>query len=114
MRPPPGPRRGDGSAAPVAATVVYSEQALDDIERALASMRAEDAQLVRASALAIRTAVEGLAAHPFVGPLIEGDLRELVISYGRTGYIAMYRYHVQSDEVRLLALRHQRVVGYVP
>ena len=96
------------------ATVVYSAQALDDIEPALESLRAENAQLAHASAVAIKTAVEGLAAHPLVGRRIEGEVRELIISYGRTGYVALYRYHVQSDEVRLLALRYQRDVGCFP
>lgn len=44
----------------------------------------------------------------------EGDLRELVISCGRTGYIALYRFVVARDEVRILALRHQREIGFVP
>ncbi len=37
---------------------------------------------------AIQSAVDNLAAHPLVGRRIEGDLRELVISFGATGYIA--------------------------
>jgi plasmid stabilization system protein ParE len=45
---------------------------------------------------------------------VEGDLRELVISFGETGYIALYRFVVQKDEVRVLALRHQREIGYLP
>jgi plasmid stabilization system protein ParE len=94
--------------------VVYSAQAVDDVAHALETVRMEEAQLAEGAALVIRTAVEGLAAHPFVGRRIEGDLRELIISYGRTGYVAMYRYHVQRDEVCLLALRHQREVGYLP
>ena len=38
----------------------------------------------------------------------------VVISYGQTGYIAMYRFVVRLDEVRILALRHQRELGYLP
>jgi plasmid stabilization system protein ParE len=98
----------------VAATVVYSAQALDDIERALESLSVADGQLAQDSALAIRTAVEALAPHPLIGRRIEGDLRELIISYGRTGYVALYRFDLRRDEVRLLALRPQRDVGYVP
>jgi plasmid stabilization system protein ParE len=58
--------------------------------------------------------VEGLAAHPLLGRRIEGELRELVISCGRTGYLALYRFLVQRDEVRVLALRTQRELGVVP
>ena len=48
-----------------------------------------------ASAAAIRSAVENLATHPLIGRRVEGDLRELVISYGATGYIALYRFDIQ-------------------
>ncbi len=54
------------------------------------------------------------ASHPLIGRRIEGDLRELVVSYGATGYIALYRFDIQRDQVRVLALRHQREVGYLP
>lgn len=63
---------------------------------------------------AITSAVDTLIAHPLVGRRIEGDLRELVISFGATGYIALYRFVVQLDQVRILALRRQREVGYLP
>jgi plasmid stabilization system protein ParE len=62
----------------------------------------------------IASAFENLATHPFVGRRIEDDLRELVISYGTTGYIALYRFDVRRDEVRMLAMRHQREIGYLP
>jgi plasmid stabilization system protein ParE len=45
---------------------------------------------------------------------VHGDIRELVISYGQTGYIALYRFVVPRDEVTVLAIRHQREIGFVP
>jgi plasmid stabilization system protein ParE len=62
---------------------------------------------VRAAA-AIRSAVTVLAEHPLIGRPLPNDLRELVISFGRTGYIALYRFVLELAEVRVLALRHQR------
>jgi plasmid stabilization system protein ParE len=79
------------------AEIVYSASALEN-----------------AGATAISSAVDALAAHPLLGRRVEGDLRELVISYGATGYIALYRYVVPLDQVRVLALRHQREIGYLP
>jgi plasmid stabilization system protein ParE len=58
--------------------------------------------------------VDNLAAYPLVGRRIEGELRELVISYGRTGYIALYRFVVPKNAVRILAIRHQRELGFQP
>jgi plasmid stabilization system protein ParE len=96
------------------AQVVYSAHAVENIERALQLLRETNPEVAIASAAAIRSAVENLANHPLIGRRIEDDLRELVISYGATGYIALYRFDIQRDQVRVLALRHQREVGYLP
>lgn len=96
------------------AQVVYSAYALENLERAMQFLREKNPELAVASAAAIRSAVENLATHPLIGRRVEGDLRELVISYGATGYIALYRFDIQRDQVRVLALRHQREVGYLP
>jgi plasmid stabilization system protein ParE len=96
------------------AQVVCSATAVGQIEGAVEQSVAENSASAGATITAIRSAVENLAAHPLVGRRIEDDLRELVISYGATGYIALYRFLVQSDEVRVLALRHQREIGSLP
>ena len=96
------------------AQVVYSAYAVENIERAMQFMRDKSPEVAIASAAAIRSAVENLANHPLIGRRVEGDLRELVISYGATGYIALYRFDIQRDQVRVLALRHQREIGYLP
>ena len=77
-------------------------------------LREKSPEVAVAGAAAIRSAVENLASHPLIGRRVEGDLRELVISYGATGFIALYRFDIQRDQVRVLALRHQREVGYLP
>jgi plasmid stabilization system protein ParE len=96
------------------AQVVYSANAVDNIEHALQFLRENNPEVAVASAVAIRSAVENLASHPLIGRRVEGDLRELVISYGATGYIALYRFDIQRGQVRVLALRHQREIGYLP
>jgi len=42
------------------------------------------------------------------------DLRELVIAFGESGYVALYRYEREDDAVYVLAFRHQREAGYEP
>ena len=39
-------------------------------------------------------------------------MRELVIPFGETGYVALYRYDTEGDLVYILAFRHQREAGY--
>ena len=94
------------------ARVVYSANAIDNLERAFRLLLDSDPNAAAAAASAIRSGVEGLAEHPMIGRRIEGDVRELVISYGRTGYVALYRFVPARDEVRVLAVRHQRELDY--
>ncbi|HEU4592790.1 MAG TPA: type II toxin-antitoxin system RelE/ParE family toxin [Steroidobacteraceae bacterium] len=96
------------------AQVIYSARALENLEHALQFLLAENPSAAVAAAAAIESAVNALAAHPLLGRRVEGDIRELVISFGATGYIALYRFVVEEDQVRVLALRHQREIGYLP
>ena len=43
---------------------------------------------------------------------MEGEFRELVVSRGRTGYIAIYEYQAGLDRVLVHAIRHQREAGF--
>jgi plasmid stabilization system protein ParE len=45
---------------------------------------------------------------------MEPALRELPISFGDSGYVALYRFDPDADAVYVLAFRHQREAGYHP
>jgi plasmid stabilization system protein ParE len=47
-----------------------------------------------------------------IGRSVARPLRELVISFGKTGYVALYRFLPARDEVRILGIRHQRELDY--
>lgn len=94
------------------AEIVYSPNAIANLERAFEYLADNDPRAALAAASAIRTAVEVLARHPLIGRSIEGELRELVISFGRTGYVALYRFAPSENRVRVLAIRHQRELDY--
>jgi plasmid stabilization system protein ParE len=96
------------------AKVVYSARALDHIERAFQFLCDRNPDAALNAATAIQSAVDNLVAHPLVGRRVEGELRELIISYGQSGYVALYRFVVPRDEVRILAIRHQRELGFLP
>jgi plasmid stabilization system protein ParE len=55
-----------------------------------------------------------LEAHPEIGRRVSpgSPLRELVISRAQGGYIALYEYSPGKNQIRILAARHQREVGY--
>jgi plasmid stabilization system protein ParE len=104
--------RNADTSAKTLARVVYSSRAIEHLERAFGFLAAEDPQAAPAAATAIRGAVEMLEQHPLIGRRIQGELRELVISFGRSGYVALYRFLPIRDEVRVLAIRHQRELDY--
>jgi toxin ParE1/3/4 len=62
--------------------------------------------------LCVRRAFELLADHPLLGREAEDGRRELVLSRGRYGYVAKYRWVPAEDVVLILAVRHQPEAGY--
>jgi plasmid stabilization system protein ParE len=70
---------------------------------------------------AARRAAQTIAQHfqllettPAVGrPFADvPEWRELVIDFGDSGYVALYRYEPASDVVYVLAFRHQKEAGF--
>jgi plasmid stabilization system protein ParE len=95
------------------ATIFYSARALADLDRLFDFLAAVDLAAAVHAAEVIVDAVEILERHPHIGRPVRGRLRELVISYGRTGYVALYQVSPGRDRVEVLAIRHQREAGYL-
>jgi addiction module RelE/StbE family toxin len=94
------------------AEVIYARHAFADLER-LADFLLKDAPRAAIAAIdVIRDGIEILERHPLIGRPCEAGLRELVISYGESGYVALYSYERNQDVVLVLAIRHQREAGY--
>jgi plasmid stabilization system protein ParE len=94
------------------AEVVYSRHAFADLNR-LADFLAKDAPRAAIAAIdVIRDGIEILERHPLVGRPCEEELRELLISYGKRGYVALYSYEQEYDVVLVLAIRHQREADF--
>lgn len=55
-----------------------------------------------------------LETNPDIGRPYAGlpILRELMIDFGDSGYVALYRFEATDDVVYVLAFRHQREAGY--
>jgi len=94
------------------AQVIYSVDALADLERLGEFLLEQSLESANAALMSVTQAIEILAAHPLIGRRVEGELRELVISRGHWGYLALYCFDVVADTVRLLRIRHQREAGY--
>jgi len=95
------------------AKLSYSEQALNDLERLTDFLIDKDPAKTAETLELIEEVINVLVRHPFVGRPAEYGLRELVISRGRTGYVALYSLEEDQDAVLILAIRHQREAGYL-
>ncbi|MGK2953749.1 MAG: type II toxin-antitoxin system RelE/ParE family toxin [Thiobacillus sp.] len=89
----------------------YSASAAHDLAR-LARFLVETAPHEAARTIPlIVSALDMLRLHPYIGRRCGNQVRELVISRGKTGYVALYRYDEIRDVARVLAIRHQREAG---
>jgi plasmid stabilization system protein ParE len=89
-------------------TVFYAPRALADIERLAEFLLAQDHIASIETGEILMEAIAHLLRHPLVGRIVEHGLRELVISRGRTGYVALYRFDAERDQVIVLVIKHQR------
>jgi plasmid stabilization system protein ParE len=89
--------------------LVFAPRALDDLDRLTDFLLGQSPE---SAATLIVSALQALKLHPLLGRPAEYRLRELLISRGRTGDIALYEYEAATDTVIVLAVRHQREVGF--
>lgn len=92
--------------------VRFSPAALRDLERLREFLRPKNPAASQRAAVAIIQAVKVLGQHPQVGrPAkdMDPEYRELLIDFGDSGYVALYRY--AGDAVVVLSLRHQKEAG---
>jgi len=94
------------------ARVTYSADALRDLERIIEFLLQAAPDAAPEVVARIRSAALVLADHPRIGRRADALRRELVISHGASGYLALYRYDATLGVVRILRIRHQREAGY--
>jgi plasmid stabilization system protein ParE len=91
---------------------VLSTDAADDLDQLVDFLLAKLPQDAIKTVDLITEALSIFEQHPKMGRPIEQGLRELVISRGKTGYLALYQYDEAADMVLVLAVRHQREQDY--
>jgi plasmid stabilization system protein ParE len=102
----------------VSYTVRYAPAARDDLLRLYDHLieRAqvvEDLLIAEQALEAIEAAIASLSRAPFIYRKVSPSpfLRELVISFGHTGFVALYEVE-DAQTVTILAVRHQREDDY--
>ncbi|GAW87380.1 conserved hypothetical protein [Bathymodiolus platifrons methanotrophic gill symbiont] len=94
--------------------VIITEGAAQGLERCRQFLAEKNLQAIKRAAFAIEHKIMILETEPEIGrPFDElPELRELLIPFGGSGYVVLYRYEINSDTVYMLAFRHQKEAGY--
>ena len=95
------------------AEVVLSSNADADIGRLVNFLIVQEPAAALATYDLVLGALAVLRSYPLIGRPVDDGLRELVMSHGKSGYVALYEFDAHRDRVLVLALRHQREAGYV-
>lgn len=93
--------------------VRFAPPAIRDLERLREFLRPKSPIAAKKAGEVIVKAVQVLGLQPHLGRPIEDmpdEFREWVIDFGDNGYVARYR--IDSDAVTILAVRHQKEVGF--
>ena len=93
--------------------LIWSPQALLDVQRLYRFLAGKNIDAAKRAIMTVRQAVKVLGHQPRIGRPIEDmpdEFREWVIDFGDSGYVARYR--IDSDAITILAVRHQKEVGF--
>ena len=91
----------------------WSPSAILDVQRCYKFLKQNNAEAAKKAVLAIQSQVRMIAKYPEIGRTkidMNSEYREWLIAFGDSGYIALYRF--EHDVVTILAVRHQKEVGY--
>jgi plasmid stabilization system protein ParE len=94
--------------------VIITEGAAEGLERCRCFLIAKNPYATIRASQAIKRAFTLLETEPEIGRPLDDlpELRELIIPFGESGYIALYRNEVKTNSLYVLAFRHQKEAGY--
>ncbi|ETS30875.1 MULTISPECIES: type II toxin-antitoxin system RelE/ParE family toxin [Photorhabdus] len=94
-------------------SVVVTSAVVRDIKRLVDFLRQRDAIAAKSASSVISKHIRALKSNVLVGrPTEVYPLFELVIPFGGTGYVLLYRESPGSNTRYVLAIRHQRETDY--
>ena len=93
--------------------LIWSPSALLDIQRLYRFLAEKNIGAAQQAVKVIRESLKILTKQPGVGRPVEDmdpEYREWPINFGNTGYVALY--HYDGKTALIVAVRHQKEVGY--
>lgn len=94
--------------------IIITRNGANGLERCRRFLAAQAPGAAKRAGQAIQKSFLLLETAPEIGRPVADipDLRELLIAFGDSGYVALYRYEAAADIVYILAIRHQKESGY--
>ena len=94
--------------------IIITEGAVQGLERCRLFLAEKNPLASKRAGQTIKHQFTLLESEPEIGRPFDDlpELRELIIPFGDSGYVALYRHEKKSDSVLLLAFRHQKEAGY--
>ena len=92
--------------------VVFSPRVRDDFDRIFDFLFEHAPEYASTRIQSIIGAIDVLQSSPLIGRPVAFGQRELIISTGASGYLALYRYDPPADTVFVLSVRSQREHRY--
>lgn len=94
--------------------LIVTAGAIPGLERCRRFLSGKKPEAARRAGQAIIRHFTMLETTPAMGRPVDDqpELRELLIPFGDSGYVALYRHEPAQDAVYILAIRHQKEAGY--
>jgi plasmid stabilization system protein ParE len=94
--------------------VIITEGAALGLERCRRFLAEKNTQAAMRASQAIEQQFALLETEPEIGRPFDDfpELRELIVPFGDSGYVALYHHEAKNDMVYVLAFRHQKEAGY--
>jgi plasmid stabilization system protein ParE len=93
--------------------LIWSGPALAGVQRLYRFLAEKNVVAAKRAVKAIREGVKILVVHPQVGKVVEDMdtvFRDWPVDFGDSGYVVRYRF--DGESVTILAVRHQKEVGF--
>lgn len=91
--------------------LIVTQNAVHSLERCRKFLKLKSPDAASNAAKIIKKYFLELEKNPNIGRPV-GELRELLIPFGNSGYIALYKYDKSADYVYILAVKHQKEEKY--
>jgi plasmid stabilization system protein ParE len=94
--------------------IIITQEAAQGLERCRIFLKEKNPDAAIRASQAIKHSLSLLQTQPEIGRPLDDlpELRELIIPFGESGYVALYRYEIKINLLYILAFRHQKEAGY--